>query len=343
VRDELRALYWGGGGDGSGASTEKEEEEAEGGKNEVKQKNPLPARHEECEVAVHIRRGDAAAIPKRFTPNDVVRRALETHFASSSYDDEKEEEEDDDDNDESGQCRSGALVVCIFSEGKEEDFELGDLSQSSGIDIRYHLDESVLGTFHNLVTAPELVIAKSSFSYAAALLSTGKVYYLDEFWHAPLDDWTHLTGSSSRIQRRRICGESRRLSPQHEWPALTALRSKASLPDSAAAAAATTTLSAGTRPKAGSNGVEITPLPAESVTWRHPPRKQMTSGGNHAIQFGTQVRFRDWSRGIGGFHVSLPATLEAAELALVHVCPQLELDLDACEELVEAVAKAALS
>ena len=227
MRDELRALYWGGGGDGSGASTEKEEEEAEGGKNEVKQKNPLPARHEECEVAVHIRRGDAAAIPKRFTPNDVVRRALETHFASSSYDDEEEEEDDDDDNDESGQCRSGALVVCIFSEGKEEDFELGDLSQSSGIDIRYHLDESVLGTFHNLVTAPELVIAKSSFSYAAALLSTGKVYYLDEFWHAPLDDWTHLTGSSSRIQRRRICGESRRLSPQHEWPALTALRSKA--------------------------------------------------------------------------------------------------------------------
>ena len=117
----------------------------------------------------------------------------------------------------------------------------------------------------------------------------------------------------------------------------------ASLPDSAAAAVATTTLSAGTRPKAGSNGVEITPLPAESVTWRHPPRKQMTSGGNHAIQFGTQVKFRDWSRGIGGFHVSLPATLEAADLASVHVCPQLELDLDACEELVEAVAKAALS
>ena len=131
----------------------------------------LPPRKDACEMAVHVRRGDAVAIPKRFTPDNVIRDSLEANFGGSAT----------------------SPVLCIFSEGKIEDFSIHQASSS--LDIRYYLNGPTLDTFHNLVTVPELVIAKSSFSYSAALLNTGKVYYLEEFWHTPLDHWINLNST----------------------------------------------------------------------------------------------------------------------------------------------------
>jgi hypothetical protein len=55
-------------------------------------------------------------------------------------------------------------------------------------DIELHLDESIQDTFTGLVHADILVTSASSFSYTAALLTRGVVYY-KPFWHPPLDAW----------------------------------------------------------------------------------------------------------------------------------------------------------
>jgi hypothetical protein len=51
-----------------------------------------------------------------------------------------------------------------------------------------HLNGDVFECLHSLITADILVMAKSSFSYTAALLSRGIVIY-SPFWHAPLQQW----------------------------------------------------------------------------------------------------------------------------------------------------------
>ncbi len=71
----------------------------------------------------------------------------------------------------------------LYSQGKSENF-----SRFNAPDVILHLDESVEDTFCAMVFADILVTAASSFSYTAALLSEGIVYYLP-FWHAPLPQW----------------------------------------------------------------------------------------------------------------------------------------------------------
>lgn len=55
-------------------------------------------------------------------------------------------------------------------------------------DTVLHLNEDVLLTFHGLVFADTLVTSSSSFSYTAALLCNGAIYYKG-FWHKPADSW----------------------------------------------------------------------------------------------------------------------------------------------------------
>ncbi len=52
----------------------------------------------------------------------------------------------------------------------------------------FHLNECPFTTFHHMVSADVLVMAKSSFSYSAALFSNGIKIYLP-FWHKPLQNW----------------------------------------------------------------------------------------------------------------------------------------------------------
>ena len=55
-------------------------------------------------------------------------------------------------------------------------------------DVALHLNESIQDTFTGFVFADILVTSQSSFSYVAALLSCGIIYY-QKFWHPPLNHW----------------------------------------------------------------------------------------------------------------------------------------------------------
>jgi len=52
----------------------------------------------------------------------------------------------------------------------------------------FHLNENLFDTFTGLVAAEILVTSRSSFSYSAAILSDGEIYY-QPFWHPPGEKW----------------------------------------------------------------------------------------------------------------------------------------------------------
>jgi hypothetical protein len=78
----------------------------------------------------------------------------------------------------------------IFSEGKESDF-----SELAHEDTVMHIEEPMFCTFHGLVTAQQLVMAKSSFSTAAALLSKAEQIYCPNPCNFRLKHWTKWNGS----------------------------------------------------------------------------------------------------------------------------------------------------
>ncbi len=125
----------------------------------------LPIRtYDSAVIAVHVRRGDVSGSQNlnRFETNAVV--AAKIDYV---------------------QRRHPNAKVRIFSEGVESNFDgLPD-------NCEFELNSDVLATISGLVAADCLITAKSSFSYIAALLSLGKVYY-GPFWHKPLSKWHKL-------------------------------------------------------------------------------------------------------------------------------------------------------
>tara|TARA_B100001540_G_C15812121_1_gene645106 strand:+ start:1970 stop:2740 length:771 start_codon:yes stop_codon:yes gene_type:complete len=75
------------------------------------------------------------------------------------------------------------LLFHIYSQGNTENFK----KYKSG-DVKFHINEDICKTFIGLVSADILVTSASSFSYTAALLSDGKIYY-KKFWHNPRKHW----------------------------------------------------------------------------------------------------------------------------------------------------------
>jgi hypothetical protein len=55
-------------------------------------------------------------------------------------------------------------------------------------DTELHLNGDVIPTFHGMVFADTLICSGSSYSYCAAFLCNGVVYY-KRFWHQPADFW----------------------------------------------------------------------------------------------------------------------------------------------------------
>jgi hypothetical protein len=75
------------------------------------------------------------------------------------------------------------ILFHIYSQGNIEDF------------IKYNANDTILkinmnlfDTFKEMVGANALIMSKSSFSYTAAILSDGDIYYLN-FWHPPMKHW----------------------------------------------------------------------------------------------------------------------------------------------------------
>tara|TARA_B100000959_G_scaffold193190_1_gene202005 strand:+ start:462 stop:2246 length:1785 start_codon:yes stop_codon:yes gene_type:complete len=73
------------------------------------------------------------------------------------------------------------FTICIYSQGPLEDFK--ELQQEN---VYFSLDTDLMTTFHEFVTAPRLVVAPSTLSRVAAIISEGKVLvFPHEFWMNP--------------------------------------------------------------------------------------------------------------------------------------------------------------
>ncbi len=151
-------------------------------------------------VAVHIRRGDVSAEtePARYSDNFRLEKLVRSI---------------------QGLLEQAALQyqIHIISEGAKSDF--GPLSE---LPAQWHLNSCAMEAFDRLVHADILVMAKSSFSYAAALLSRGIIVY-EPFWHKPMPHWHEIAPSGSltpdaMMQIRDAACEIRTLQRQ---PALT--------------------------------------------------------------------------------------------------------------------------
>jgi len=117
------------------------------------------------DIAIHIRRGDITPrTEERYTSNEFYIDLI-TEFGR----------------------KYPSSRICIYSVGQDKDFEGLKLKN-----VYFCLNEDIEKSFHDLVTAKILVTSKSSFSYSAALLSEGYIYYLP-FWHQPLSHWIALS------------------------------------------------------------------------------------------------------------------------------------------------------
>ncbi len=117
-------------------------------------------------IAVHIRRGDVSPekYPNRYTENGFIAQLL-TDIQSILVD------------------FGIAIAINIFSQGRIEDFQ-----ELKGEQVNFYLDHCLFSTFHSMVAADILITGKSSFSYTAALFSSGTIVY-EPFWHQPQQDW----------------------------------------------------------------------------------------------------------------------------------------------------------
>jgi len=121
---------------------------------------------ENIDIAIHIRRGNVGvnAPGDRYTSNSDYNKIIK--FLNVKYPNYK---------------------IVIFSEGKVDDFK-----ELIGNNISFRLNGCIEETFHSLVCAKILVVAKSTFSYSAAILNPNEIYYI-KFRHGPLEHWKVIT------------------------------------------------------------------------------------------------------------------------------------------------------
>lgn len=125
-------------------------------------------------VAVHIRRNNQhdSRVEGSDTPDDYYLNVIQ-HFRCN-YKGEK------------------SLKFHIYSQSPSSNFAIHRPSSNYDMylsnDTEFHIDEFLLDTFSGLVFADGLIMSGSSFSYAAAMLNGGIIYY-KRFWHAPADNW----------------------------------------------------------------------------------------------------------------------------------------------------------
>jgi len=79
-----------------------------------------------------------------------------------------------------------APLFHIYSQGVSRNFALYE-----GVDVVLHLNESIEDSFIAMVAADALVTSPSAFSYCAALLSKGIVYYIP-FASVPISSWISI-------------------------------------------------------------------------------------------------------------------------------------------------------
>jgi hypothetical protein len=88
----------------------------------------------------------------------------------------------------------------LYSEGNVDDFE-----EFKRLGIDCYINSCPFSTFHSLVSADVLVMAKSSFSHVAGLLSSGVKIY-EPFFRQPLKDWI-VIGKDGRLSNEVLKGQ----------------------------------------------------------------------------------------------------------------------------------------
>ena len=140
-------------------------------------------------IALHLRRGDVSSDePGRFTANAHALALLENVvelLKSEGLD----------------------FGVNLYSEGVLQDFE--DFLSPH---VRCYIGGSVFETLHNMIDADVLIMAKSSLSYTAGILS-GNVSLYEKFWHTPLPNWIQV-GEQGSFDEAMLVEEIRRLSEE---------------------------------------------------------------------------------------------------------------------------------
>jgi hypothetical protein len=125
---------------------------------------PLKPSNQCLQIAVHVRRGDVGPCGRnseRYSPDEVIRHQIETVRE---------------------QCGAKSQVTIVT-----EDPEPGFIRMFADCTVVTH--ENPLEALALLIDADVLVMAKSSFSFVAGLLSKGRVYYSD-FWSSPQPSWS---------------------------------------------------------------------------------------------------------------------------------------------------------
>jgi hypothetical protein len=133
-------------------------------------------------VNLHVRRGDVEELglnSNRYTSLSVIKNILTNLCLTLDNNQIKYE-------------------IQLFSQGDISDFKL--LKQ---FPINYQLNKSEIFTFKQLINSEILITAKSSFSYTAALLTSGLVFY-EEFWHPPLSHWINFRRESQMSIEKKI-------------------------------------------------------------------------------------------------------------------------------------------
>jgi hypothetical protein len=130
-------------------------------------------------IAIHIRRMNVHDIennknfkqtPGSDVPNElykVITRQFKTNYAN---------------------CK-----IHIYSQGKEKDFDFED-------DVIFHINTPLEDTFVDFIYADILVVAPSSLSYSAGLLSDGIVYFINSC-NKPLPTWNMVQNYISTKDR----------------------------------------------------------------------------------------------------------------------------------------------
>ena len=136
-----------------------------------------------AKVCVHVRRGDVARgdadTVHRYTPNHAILntvRQLQQVLAEQHR----------------------PYRICVYSQG-----DSGAFRCFAELGCELCLNGPALETFHQLVVADILVMARSTFSYTAALLGRGVKLY-DPQDHAPLPEWIVTNPRSGRFDVGRL-------------------------------------------------------------------------------------------------------------------------------------------
>ncbi len=123
-------------------------------------------------IAVHLRRGDVSHAGKesfRYTSENQLLGPILKHAENIQ-------------NSTGRDC-----LIHVFSQGQPDEF-----SQLRGAGAQLHLDEDPMVSFHHLVAADSLFMAKSTFSYLAGMLSSGHCYY-EPSWLPCMPGWRNFT------------------------------------------------------------------------------------------------------------------------------------------------------